>query len=361
MKFAVLDTVYQGYVDHLYRDGTLAGKSWAEQYRATVDGGFPTLSAWVEPLESRGHETLDIWGNHMPLQRQWCIENDAAHLLDRPARDENGRDLFVDIVIEQIRRFKPDVILGGYLYSFDTAFLNDCKPYYKLAIGQHAAALPESDFSGYDAIVSSLPNQVEWFTAHGVPGEFIKLAFDVRIGERLIHRPPAYDLMFAGQVSGDHKNRQAALLALGQTIDIDIFGALPWDEAALAKTRIRAHGALWGNELYQTIADSKIAFNCHIDAATTYANNLRLYEVAGAGALLLTDDKINMSDILIPGKECLAYRSVEECVALAKKYLADDDARNEIAAAGRRRMLAEHTYFHRVDRLLDVVARYFPT
>ncbi len=361
MKFAVLDTVYQGYVQHLYRDGTLRGKPWLDQYRATVDGGFPTLSAWVEPLEQRGHEVMDIWGNHMPLQEQWCRENNAQEFLTRPPRDANGRELYVDIVIEQIRRFQPDVILGGYLYSFDTSFLEAVEPHYKLAIGQHAAALPESDFTGYDAIISSLPNQVQWFSARGVPSHFVKLAFDARLSGRLVRGPPTLDLMFAGQVSHDHKNRQAALLALGQTVPVDVFGALPWDEATLRATKIRAHDALWGMDLYQTIADSKIAFNCHIDAATTFANNLRIYEVAGSGALLLTDWKTNMDDILSPGRECLAYRSIDECVTLARQYLADEDGRREIAAAGHRRILAEHTYFHRVDELLSVVERYFPT
>ena len=119
MKIAVLDTVYQGYVDHLYRDGSLIEKSWEEQYRATVAGGFPTLSSWVEPLRSKGHQVMDIWADHMPLQLRWCRD----HGVPAPKDVSANPIAYVGIVAEQIRHFRPDVILSGNLYTFDSAFL----------------------------------------------------------------------------------------------------------------------------------------------------------------------------------------------------------------------------------------------
>lgn len=374
MKFAVLDTVYQGYVQHLYADGALRAKPWADQYAATLAGGFHTLSAWADPLRAKGHEVLDVWGNQMPLQIQWCLENDAAHVpllrtraLElgngaicgiEPAPVISSRSLHVDIVIEQIKRFKPDVILGGYLHDFNTEFLRELRPYYKIAIGQHAAALPECDFSGYDAIISSLPNQVEWFKQHHVESYLVRLAFDTRLTPAIKHRQPKYDLMFAGQITSDHGKRAESLMALGRQIDVDVFGSGPWSDNALRKTSIQMHPALWGLEMVQAMADSKMVFNCHIDAATRYANNLRLYEAPGAGSLLLTDQKDNMPDILMPGKECITYRTIDECVDLAKYYLRNESVRAEIARAGHRRIQNEHTYFHRVDELLSVVERH---
>jgi hypothetical protein len=374
MKFAIIDTVYQGYVKHLYADGTLRKKAWAEQYEATLAGGFHTLSAWVEPLRAMGHEVLDLWGNQMPLQIQWCIENSAADVpLSRTTALQLGgggvcgieaspiiskRPLHVDIVVEQIKRFKPDVIVSGYLHDFNTEFLEEVKPYYKIAIGQHAAALPECDFSGYDVIISSLPNQVEWFNKMGVASHYVQLAFDSRLTKRLLARAPSYGIMFAGQITSDHGKRADSLLALGLQMDVDVFGTGPWSENTLKRSRIRTHPALWGIEMVQAMADSKMVFNCHIDAATKYANNLRLYEVPGSGSMLITDLKDNMDDILTPGKECVAYRSIDECVDLAKFYLRNEAARLSIARAGQKRIYAEHTYFHRVNDLLSVVRRH---
>jgi hypothetical protein len=372
VRIAVLDTVYQGYVQHLYQDGSLAEKSWEEQYQATVAGGFPTLSAWVGPLRSKGHEVMDIWGNHMPLQFTWCIENDATEVLLRRAESlevdgqtvrlrpvaENRRPLFVDIVAEQIRRFKPDVVVSGYLHDFDSDFLRSISGHYRIAVGQHAAALPESDFSAYDAVISSLPNQVEFFQQHGVASYLVKLAFDMRLLDKLPPVSVKRGLIFAGQVSQDHKLRAEALLALGREIPIDVFGSMPVSDDVVAKTKIRTHPALWGLDMYRIMSESAIVFNRHIDAAGIYANNLRLYEATGSGSMLLTDWKTNMDEILTPGVECITYRDTAECVELAQHYLRHEDERAQVAARGRARILAEHTYEHRVEELLDVIAKH---
>ena len=377
MKIAVIDTVYQGYVDHLYRDGSLIRKSWEEQYRATVEGGFPTLSSWVEPLRAKGHQVMDIWADHMPLQLRWCRDHGV------PTPENTGANAlsFVDIVAEQIRHFKPDVILSGNLYTFNSDFLESVSDHYRIAVGQHAARLPESDFSKYDAIISSLPNQVEFFNRHHVPSYLVKLAFDSRLLSKVDSSRKTYGLVFAGSVSADHRLRAEALMALGREMPIDVFGSMPDPETFLgnpqnasglarwsrrvrqilarpAATRITIHPALWGLEMYQMMGGSRIVFNRHIDAAASYANNLRLYEVTGSGSLLLTDWKTNMSEIFSPGTECVTYRDTDECVRMAKFYLQNDEKREEIARAGHRRVIAEHTYEHRVGDLLRVIEKH---
>jgi len=374
MKIAVIDTVYQGYVDQLYRDGSLIKKSWEEQYRATVEGGFPTLSSWVEPLRSRGHQVIDIWADHMPLQLRWCHD----HGVQTP-KDVSANSLgYVGIVAEQIRHFKPDVILSGNLYTFDSAFLHSVAGHYRIAVGQHAARLPESDFSKYDSIISSLPNQVEFFSHHNVPSYLVKLAFDSRLLSKVDPSRKIYGVVFPGSVSADHKLRAEALLALGREVPVDIFGSVPDYETLLGAsrstsrltrgfqrikqgfagsvaTKITRHPALWGLDMYQMMGESRIVFNRHIDAAGAYANNLRLYEATGCGALLLTDWKTNMDEIFSPGSECVTYHDTAECLRMAKFYLQNDEKREQIAQAGRRRVIAEHTYEHRVDELLHVI------
>jgi len=375
MKIAVLDTVYQGYVDHLYQDGSLIDKSWEEQYRATVDGGFPTLSSWVEPLRAKGHQVMDIWADHMPLQLRWCRD----HGVELPKDVSTNPLAYVGIVANQIRHFKPDVLLIGNLYTFDSDFLRSVSDHYRIAVGQHAARLPDSDFSEYDAIISSLPNQVDFFNGNGVPSYLVKLAFDSRLLSRIDASSKFYGLIFAGSVSADHKLRAEALLALGREMTIDVFGSVPntllnvsplprgfagWLQRIKqgitppTATKITTHPALWGLDMYRMMGRSRIVFNRHIDAAGAYANNLRLYEVTGSGALLLTDWKTNMDEIFSPGIECVAYRDTADCVQQANFYLQNDEKREQIAQAGRRRVIAEHTYEHRVDELLRVIEKH---
>jgi spore maturation protein CgeB len=59
-----------------------------------------------------------------------------------------------------------------------------------------------------------------------------------------------------------------------------------------------------------------------------------------------------------PGKEVVAYRSPEECVELVKYYLEHDKEREAIARAGQERTLREHTYYHRMQELVEIVGRY---
>ncbi len=366
MKFLLVDTVYQGYVDWLYSENPELGQaSYAQQYAATVAGGFHTASAWAEPLQRAGHEVLDLWANHLPLQMRWCQENDAMNTLvfaadgyrfgETMLNNAKSHPWYVDVVAEQVRRFRPDVLLLANIYAFDARFLEAVRGSYGIAIGQHAAAIPNNDLTGYDTIISSLPNQVKHFRSLGLRSDLVKLAFDRRLLERLEKRAPKYELIFAGQVSQYHTRRAELLLALGRKIDVDIFGDTPWTDEEVAGSRLRLQAALWGMPMYQALSDARIVFNSHIDAAGEFANNLRLYEVTGVGSMLLTDMKDNLAEMFTPGEECAAYRDVAECVSLARHYLANEKERAAVAAAGKRRVLAEHTYDHRVAELLRIV------
>jgi len=52
------------------------------------------------------------------------------------------------------------------------------------------------------------------------------------------------------------------------------------------------------------------------------------------------------------------YKSPEECSELIKYYLEHEDERLAIARAGQERTLSEHTWFHRMKELTDILDRY---
>ena len=53
--------------------------------------------------------------------------------------------------------------------------------------------------------------------------------------------------------------------------------------------------------------DARISLNRHIDVAEGYANNMRLYEATGVGALLLTDAAPNLGELFEPGRRSSTY------------------------------------------------------
>ena len=84
---------------------------------------------------------------------------------------------------------------------------------------------------------------------------------------------------------------------------------------------------------------------------------MRLYEATGVGALLLTDNQLDLSDLFEPGKEVATYDSIPDCVDRISRLLADASLREQIAHAGQARTLSAHTYHNRCAQLLHIFER----
>jgi spore maturation protein CgeB len=110
--------------------------------------------------------------------------------------------------------------------------------------------------------------------------------------------------------------------------------------------------------MYQILGETKIIINRHISAAENYANNMRLFESTGMGALLITDEKQNLNDLFTVGTEVMAYRDVDDLAEKIRYYLSHETERERIAAAGQRRTLTDHTYQKRMGELLQIIERY---
>ena len=110
--------------------------------------------------------------------------------------------------------------------------------------------------------------------------------------------------------------------------------------------------------MYRALARSRITLNRHINVAENNANNMRLYEATGVGAMLLTDRKDNLQDLFEIGREVVAYSSKEEAAELVRYYLEHPQEAEQIAKAGQARTLREHTYAHRMQELVPILNRY---
>jgi spore maturation protein CgeB len=73
----------------------------------------------------------------------------------------------------------------------------------------------------------------------------------------------------------------------------------------------------------------------------------RNFEVPACGGFLLTGRAADLNHYYDAGKEIVVFADEDELVRLARYYLDHESERREIASAGHRRTLAEHTYDHR--------------
>jgi spore maturation protein CgeB len=97
--------------------------------------------------------------------------------------------------------------------------------------------------------------------------------------------------------------------------------------------------------------------NRHGDIAEGHANNMRLFEATGTGALLATEHADNLSTLFEPGREVLAYEGPDDLIDQVRHYLDRDEERRAVAAAGQRRTLTEHGYAGRIAILAGMLER----
>lgn len=98
-------------------------------------------------------------------------------------------------------------------------------------------------------------------------------------------------------------------------------------------------------------SQSRIVFNISIKDDI----NMRVFETLSTGSFLLTNWLPTLGDLFEDGKHLVTYKTLDEMVEKAKYYLEHDDEREKIAKAGHDKFMANHTYKHRVEKILSIV------
>ncbi|MDF0643620.1 MAG: glycosyltransferase [Nitrospira sp.] len=370
MRFLILDTDYPAFTAWLYAENPgLEGKPFDEQLGVHTEACFGMAGFCAKHLRALGHDAQDLHVNNEIMQKRWAQEHGVNIGLDWEFRLRRGivpwishsdpRRWFYTILAAQIRWYRPDVILNLAMDGISSVFLKEMKPHTGLLAGQIAAYLPTGEnWSVYDLVISSLPNFVEYFRGIGVRSEFNRLAFEPSVLHTLKHQKKNILVSFVGSFTSSHSKRDQLLERLCVTLPTNVWGVgierLPQDSSI----RSCYLGAVWGINMFRILAGSKIVINYHSDVAQSYANNMRLYEATGTGALLVTDWKENLHEMFQLEKEVVAYRGLDECVEKVRYYLEHDDEREAIALSGQRKTLQTHTYFQRMQDLSEIISKY---
>jgi spore maturation protein CgeB len=86
---------------------------------------------------------------------------------------------------------------------------------------------------------------------------------------------------------------------------------------------------------------------------TEFGLNLRAFEIPCAGGLATYPDVPQLADCFVPGEEVVVYRSHEELRDMVESLVADRARAQEIAEAGHRRVMLEHTFAHRAASIIS--------
>ena len=342
-----LNTCYEGFLNDFHKKSpeTLS-QTYLEHKNAIQRQFFGDSDFYSEGLKKAGWNTEDLIANCPDLQQAWAKENCFT-----------GNDL--EICIEQVRRARPRVVYLQNIGMGTKKFLSVIRPYTELIAGQIASPVPKgADICGFDIIFSSFPHFVEKFRKMGVTSYYQPLAFDPRVLAKMHEYQRIYPVTFVGGISTLHEKGYQLLEKLADRLPIDFWGYGATLLPENSSIRRRHHGEAWGLDMFSLLSQSKITINRHIDVAENYANNMRLFEATGCGALLITDYKDNLNELFEIGKEVVAYRSVEECAELVKYYFANSKEAEEIARAGQARTLRSHTYTERMEQTGEILDRH---
>lgn len=381
MRILILDTHYQESLRLVYEnDPRLAQQTSREQLRAIYDTGFGRADFLPLNLRALGHQADQFIVNAAPIQIRWAEENKLRINTTRslPLKVQQRLKREVDrfrsrpkipgmnvpqwelgVVAEQARTFQPDVIFICDVLYLPAHFHRTLKEYTKLLVGEMAYPIPPNlDLTPFDLIVSAAPHFVDRLRMAGARSEMLRLGFERTVLDRIGAQTKDTELAFIGSVGKDHQKRLELLEALSRRVPLSCWGAGVDGLPADSPLRGHVNPPLWGYDMYRQLQRSKIALNIHIDMAEQFAANMRLYEATGVGTMLLTDWKVNLPELFEPGVEVVAYRSIPECVQLVEHYLARDEEREAIAQAGQKRTLCEHSYYHRMQELTEILNRY---
>src|ERR671925_341653 len=121
--------------------------------------------------------------------------------------------------------------------------------------------------------------------------------------------------------------------------------------------RARLVGDVPFNAFNRAIAAARINLNLtrRAHAGLFASSTARPFELAMAGAAIVSNPYEGVERWFEPGQELLVARDEEEATALYRELLADPAAAEELGRRARERALDEHTYAHRARRVLDLL------
>jgi len=163
----------------------------------------------------------------------------------------------------------------------------------------------------------------------------------------------AADLSFLGNRLPDREARvEEFLLQAAAQLPASKFllGGSGWEDKVLPQN-VRLIGHVRTCEHNAFNCSSRAVLNINRQSMATYGFSpaTRIFEAAGAGTCLITDPWQGIEQFLEPAEEILIAHNGQQVAELLQS-LTPDRAR-QIGDAARRRVVAEHTYTHRVTQL----------
>ena len=121
--------------------------------------------------------------------------------------------------------------------------------------------------------------------------------------------------------------------------------------------RARLIGDVPFNAFNRAISSARINLNVtrRTQASVPASSTARPFELAMAGAAIVSNPYASVERWFEPGRELLVVENAEEAIASYRELTTDPSAAEELGRRARERALDEHTYAHRARKLLSLL------
>lgn len=354
LRFMQVVTFYPAYLRDFYAARPeLRGAPYARHIEALLDDGFSGCHMLTRELAKLGWQCTTVVANAEPAQRAWLAEQEMI------AAEPFNMHLTAAL---QIQMTLPDVVYFTDVIQFASPFIRRIPTRPKLVMGWRGFPIPPgTDLSAYDVIVTSFDRikaEAPGFGARRVMHHEPAAPLDVEIAQDHVYDR---DVIFSGSVTREHVVRVKLLETVWRASRGEDGGApfgfeLFMPDVSMFPPAMRAlnRGSVWGNTMLRTLRRSRITLNIAVDGYDQ-PPNMRVIEATGAGAFLLTGAHPDNAKFFTPGREIETFADAAELIGKIRHYLAHEDERRAIAAAGRARCLAERNLPQAARRFHDKV------
>ena len=116
-------------------------------------------------------------------------------------------------------------------------------------------------------------------------------------------------------------------------------------------------GSMRHGRVFERAADVYTQARVVLNHAIKGDVNMRVFEALATRSFLLTPHVPGLMDLFEDGVHLVTYKDgdVDDALDRIARYVDDEAARERIAEAGYREVLAHHTFAHRVARMLDIM------
>lgn len=376
----------------------IAKNKYVVQHKHLMSQYIGWSNFYSKAFDSLGHESFEIVWNAENMQKKWAEENGIS-------------GSYSQIILEQIKQYKPDLVWFQDSFSFDIDFLKNLKkkiPSIKLLVGNSCSPYNDNMLEKmriFDFITTCSPQFVSEFKEHGIESLLLYHAFEPSIIKKFEPEKRDTDFIFVGSIiprKNFHLKRKIFLekIAKEPEIDFRFYGNISSNKnSEILKQQILFltkeffiklglknvfintnffrkafnlesypqrlkfskelkkcyQGELYGKQMFENLYNSKITIDAQPDINQEYSANMRLFESTGIGNCLLVEYKKNIPDLFVPEKEVVIYKTFDEAVEKIKWLLKNPEKLKEIAKAGQKRTFESHNYLNRAKIFIDYV------